>query len=114
MTRAKIEIVGYSAELALEIHPGASAEDDDDHYERVRSGLAEYEDLLDPPLCVILTRRGPLRLPEAQLEDLLSVCRDAVVDVLGVPSDHPRVRWIYRQSEGPHAVLVEVRPEAGA
>ncbi len=111
MTRSKIEIVGYSAELPLELHPGASEEDRDDHYERVRNGLAEFEDLLDPPLTVTLTRRGPLRVPDPQLEELLSVCRDAVVDVLGVPSDHPRVRWFFRQSEGAYALLVEVRPD---
>ncbi len=93
------------------MHPGASPEDQDDHYERVRSGLEEYEDVLEPPLRVTLTRRGPLRLPEDQIEGLLSVCRDAMVDVLGVASDHPGVRWTYRQSEGSYALLVEVRPE---
>ncbi len=111
MARTPIEIVGYSAELPIELHPGADPDEEDALYERVRNGLAEYEDALDPPLCVTLTRRGPLPVDAKQLEAILSICRDAVVDVLGVASDHPRVRWVSHQSEGPYALLVEVRPE---
>lgn len=110
MTRRQVELTGYAVEVPIELLPGASPEDEDDRYERVRRELVEYEDAIDPPLWVTLTRRGPLPLDPEDLDEVLATCRDAVVDVLGVASDHPEIHWSYRQTEGSYALLVEVRP----
>jgi hypothetical protein len=110
MTGRKVELTGYSVEIPIELLPGASEEDEEERYERIRRELVVYEDAIDPPLWVTLTRRGPLPLAEEDLDEVLSVCRDAVVDVLGVASDHPQVYWSYRQTEGSYALRVEVRP----
>jgi hypothetical protein len=112
MTRRKVELAGYSVEIPIELLPGASSEDEDERYERVRRELVDYEDAIEPPLWVTLTRRGPLPLHKQDLDEVLATCRDAVVDVLGVASDHPEVDWSYRQTEGSYALLVEVRPGA--
>ncbi len=111
MARPEIGAGGYRVEIDLEIHLGAGAEVEEEQYERVRRALVAYEDALDPPLWVTLTRRAPLPLPIEKLESVLSTCRDAMVDVLGVSVDHPQVAWSYRQIEGPYTLIVEVRPD---
>lgn len=103
------EIDHYVVELAMDLAPGATENDEDERYERIRHALVQYEDAVDPPLRVTLTRRAPDRLPMDDLLGVLSTCRDAVVDVLGVASDHPGVDWHYDQEDGAAALVVEVR-----
>lgn len=100
---------GYAVEIAMELHRGAPVEVEDEQYERVRAAMVRYEDAFDPPLCVLLTRRAPLSVTTEELPDVLSACREAVVDVLGVAADHTGVAWEYRQCHGPAALIVEVR-----
>lgn len=111
MSRPDVGIAGYEVEIDIEIHLGAAADQEEEQYERVRRALSAYEDAVDPPLWVTLTRRAPLPLPIESLEGALSTCRDAMVDVLGVAADHPQVAWSYRQLQGSYALIVEVRPE---
>lgn len=112
MTEITTVVTGYEVEIEMELHLVATDEDEDDCYERVRVALSQYEDALAPPLCVTLTRRAPSPLPEDELECVLSVCRDAVVDVLGIAANHPGVAWQSNQLLGPAALIVEVRPTA--
>ena len=106
--RRKIE--GYRAEVVL---PVDAAEGDalaDEQYEAVRRALHEYEDAVDPPLVIVLTRCSPDVVAVDKLPDELSVCRDAMIDVLGVAADHPAVSWQYRQRSGKGlSLVVEVR-----
>jgi hypothetical protein len=111
VARSDIGVAGYEVEIDIEIHLGAGPEEEEQQYERVRRALVDYEDALAPPLWVTLTRRAPLPVPLEALEGVLSICRDAMVDVLGIAADHPEVAWSYRQLEGPYALVVEVRPE---
>lgn len=101
-------VARFEVEIAMELPLGANDEEEDEQYERVRLALVQYEDAIDPPLRVTLTRRAPELLPADELVGVLSICRDAVIDVLGVASDHPGVDWQYRQAEGPHALIVDV------
>ncbi len=101
---------GYSAEIPLRITATPDSDAAEEQYERVRRALQRYEDALDPPLRVELTRLGPHLLPEPALEEALSTCREAMVDVLGVAADHPDVVWSYRQQQSEtEGVRVEVR-----
>lgn len=102
------ELDHYAVEIGIELPLRASDEQEDEIYERVRLALVQYEDAIDPPLQVTLTRRAPDRLATDDLLGVLSICRDALVDVIGVASDHPAVEWHYGQLEGQPALIVEV------
>jgi len=101
---------GYSIEIEMRIGLGFDDEEAEQQYERVRFALQRHEDEIDPPAVVRLTRRAPRAMPAADLAAALSVCRDAMVDVLGVPGDHPDVEWVFEQAPGPEALLIEVTP----
>jgi hypothetical protein len=52
----------------------------------------------DWQVSVRLTRVAPRRLDDDNLRGALKSPRDGVADWLGVPDDHPRVRWFYAQA----------------
>jgi len=99
---------GYQAVIPMPLLPDATAEELDDCYERIRFALHDREDEVDPPLTVTLCRRAEVALGDEELSAALEICRDAMVDVLGVSADEPGVEWLYRQSTGSDALMVTV------
>jgi hypothetical protein len=80
-------------------------------YERIRAALEEIEDEFETPVLVVLTRIDRHPLDEARLAAALRICRDAVVDALGIPADDPGVAWRQRQEPvvGKAALRIEIR-----
>ncbi len=99
---------GYQAVVPMALQPDATADELDACYERIRFALHDREDEVDPPLTVTLCRRAEVPLDEEDLSAALEICRDAMVDVLGVSADEPGVEWRYRQSTGTEALVVTV------
>ena len=50
---------------------------------------------------VTLTRIAPRELDDDNLAHAFKAVRDGVADWLGVPDNHPAVRWLYAQRKGP-------------
>ena len=92
----------------MSLQPDATAGELDDRYEKIRFALHQREDEVEPPLTVTLCRRAAAALAEEDLAAALEICRDAMVDVLGVAADEPAVEWRYRQSTGSEALVVTV------
>jgi hypothetical protein len=115
MTAEADKIEGFELRLAIQTGLDLEAEAGDAQYEEVRFALGEFEDRIDPPLTVTLTREAAASLDESDLREALQTCRDAVVDVLGVASDEPGVTWRYEQRRAEvEGVHVEVRAERSA
>ncbi len=102
---------GYQVEISdLVLPPSPSDEECDRIYERVRKELHAFEDKCDPPLAVELTRRAMITLGDDELAAALEIVRDAMVDVLGVPSDDRRVDWHFAQRQDRDSLLIRVEP----
>lgn len=101
---------GWTAHIPLRTAPHRSDDELDQQYERLRLALQRYEDAVDPPLTVTLTREAPDTLGEDDLHEALATCREALVDVLGVSADAADVTWRYAQrATADEALGIEVR-----
>ena len=66
------------------------------------------------PTTVTLTRIAPRKLDDDNLRSAFKNIRDGVADWLGVPDNHPMIRWDYRQETGApkqYAARIEVKAE---
>lgn len=52
------------------------------------------------PITVTLTRISPRSLDDDNLAAAFKACRDGVADWLGLPDNHPGIRWQYAQRKG--------------
>ena len=66
------------------------------------------------PLTVAITVVRPRRLDSDNAVGAAKHVRDAIAAWVGVDDGDLEYTWVYRQSRGPHAVLIEIREsEAG-
>ncbi len=61
------------------------------------------------PLIVTITRIGPGRLDDDNLQGACKAVRDGIADSIGVDDGSDIYTWVYRQEVGPYGVTVEVK-----
>lgn len=74
---------------------------------RARSAVAGVE-LPPAPLVVTITRHGPRKLDDDNLQGACKAVRDGIADSVGVDDGSDIYTWVYKQEHGPYAVTVEV------
>lgn len=57
---------------------------------------------------VTLTRTGPRRLDDDNVQGALKAIRDEVAKQLGLDDGDPRITWVYRQAKGKYGVHVSI------
>lgn len=62
------------------------------------------------PLVVVITRVGPRRMDDDNLQGACKYVRDAIAAVIGVDDGSRRYTWVYRQRIGKYAVQVDIKP----
>jgi hypothetical protein len=62
------------------------------------------------PLLVTITRVGPRRLDDDNLEAASKYVRDAIADKIGLDDGSPLYTWRYEQRVGDYGIDVEITP----
>ena len=60
------------------------------------------------PLLVTITRSGPVKLDDDNLQGACKYVRDQIAEEVGVDDGSPLYTWKYEQKRGPHGVEVEI------
>jgi hypothetical protein len=64
--------------------------------------------LMLAPVLVTLTRVGPRKLDDDNVQGALKAIRDEVAAQLGLDDGDPRITWKYEQAKGDYAVRVRI------
>lgn len=60
------------------------------------------------PLVVTITRVGPRKLDDDNLQGACKYVRDQIADIVGVDDGSPHYTWIYKQQTGRYGVEIEI------
>lgn len=60
------------------------------------------------PLVVTMTRHGPKKLDDDNLQGACKAIRDGIADSIGVDDGSDIYTWVYKQKVGPYGVTIEV------
>lgn len=70
--------------------------------------LLHKSDIPPPPLVVTLTRIGPKKLDDDNLETAFKYVRDQIAHLVGVDDGSPLYTWGYRQKIGDYNIDIEI------